>query len=280
MEKREKKIPIMINGLPGKVSRMLVKHGLSDHRFSIIPYSLTGPEIDDSDHVSNGTCFKLIRPEHKDEIIEEIKNRYWPFIAIDFTHPSAVEDNTRFYCKHDIFFVMGTTGGDRKLLVSLVENSKISAVIAPNMAKQIVGFQAMMEYAADQFPGLFSGYTLTIEESHQSTKADTSGTAKAMVAYFRKMGIPFSEKQIKKIRDKTVQEKRLGVPRKYIDGHAWHTYTLISPDKNVCFRFTHNINGRDIYAQGTFDAVLFLHAMMEKKEQGRAYSMIDVMKGA
>ena len=35
--------------------------------------------------------------------------------------------------------------------------------------------------AAD-FPGSFEGYTLSVTESHQSSKADTSGTAKAISA--------------------------------------------------------------------------------------------------
>ena len=35
--------------------------------------------------------------------------------------------------------------------------------------------------AAD-FPGSFAGYTLTCDESHQSSKVDTSGTAKALSA--------------------------------------------------------------------------------------------------
>ena len=65
----------------------------------------------------------------------------------------------------------------------------LPAVIAPNMAKQIVGLQAMMAYAAENSPGLFTGYSLTVRESHQAGKADTSGTAKAIVGYFNQMGV-------------------------------------------------------------------------------------------
>ena len=36
------------------------------------------------------------------------------------------------------------------------------AVIAPNMGKQIVAFQTMMEMMAERFPGCFSGYTLQV----------------------------------------------------------------------------------------------------------------------
>ncbi len=199
---------------------------------------------------------------------------------MDFTHPNAVNENAQFYCENHIPFVMGTTGGRRDHLCRTVENSDICAVIAPNMAKQIVGFQAMMEYAAENFPGLFEGYELTIEESHQQKKVDTSGTARAMVKYFSQMGVDFKEEDIIRIRDPEEQKGRLGVAKQYLSGHGWHTYTLVSPDRTVTFRFTHNVNGREIYVQGTFDAVIFLAEKNKQAKRGKVYSMIDVLKGA
>ena len=41
------------------------------------------------------------------------------------------------------------------------------AVIAPNMAKQIVALQLGLKEMADRFPQSFSGYALTVTESHQ-----------------------------------------------------------------------------------------------------------------
>jgi 4-hydroxy-tetrahydrodipicolinate reductase len=147
------------------------------------------------------------------------------------------------------------------------------------MAKQIVGFQAMMEYAAHTFPGLFDGYSLEIKESHQKGKADTSGTAKAMVEYFNQLGIPFSAKDILMERDPQSQQKIWRVPEEYLGGHGWHTYTLISEDKSVKFEFTHNVNGRDIYAKGTLDAILYLSQKIDEGNgKGKVYSMIDVLK--
>lgn len=51
----------------------------------------------------------------------------------------------------------------------------------------------MMEMMAQQFPGAFSGYNLAVTESHQRTKADTSGTAKAVVGSLQRLGLDFSE---------------------------------------------------------------------------------------
>lgn len=273
-------VNIMINGLPGKVASMLAERAAADQRFALIGHSLTGPEITASEHSAGGGTIRLVPPQKRQAAIDAILAETGPFVAIDFTHPSAVNDNAEFYCRNRIPFVMGTTGGDRNRLHETVQSSSVCAVVAPNMAKQIVGFQAMMAYAAENFPDLFKGYELRIEESHQQAKADTSGTARAMVGYFNRLGVDFTEDQIIRIRDPQVQKERLGVPEPYLDGHGWHTYTLVSPDKTVTFRFTHNVNGRDIYAHGTFDAVTFLVRKLGKGETGKVYSMIDVLRGA
>jgi 4-hydroxy-tetrahydrodipicolinate reductase len=147
------------------------------------------------------------------------------------------------------------------------------------MAKQIVGFQAMMAYAADNFPGLFSGYALTVRESHQSGKADTSGTAKAMVTYFNRMGVEFTSDAIVMERDPRIQREQWGIPDAFLSGHGWHTYRLTSPDQTVVFEFQHNVNGRDVYAEGTIDAVCYLDRQLKAGAVGRVYTMIDVLKG-
>ncbi|MEW6672366.1 MAG: dihydrodipicolinate reductase [Thermodesulfobacteriota bacterium] len=270
-------IKVMVNGIPGNMAQTVAGHVLKDKRFQLVPFSLTGPEITAPRQVVAATAVGLIRPNTREEAIASIKAKEGSFISVDFTHPAAVQANAEFYCRHRLPFVMGTTGGDRSLLEKLVTASAVSAVIAPNMAKQIVGFQAMMEYTAASYAGLFEGYTLQIRESHQQGKADTSGTAKAMVRYFNALGTPFSEDGIIKERDPKTQHEQWGIPKEYLGGHAWHTYTLDSPDKTVRFQFSHNVNGREIYALGTLDAVAYLHRKVEENSRGKVYSMIDVL---
>ena len=273
------KIKVMVNGMPGKVACNIATHILADDRFELICHSLTGAEVVEAEYRLNHAAIRLIRPDVRNTLIEEIKKTKGPFISVDFTLPVAVNDNAKFYCRHNLPFVMGTTGGDRSLLEKTVNDSDVCSVIAPNMAKQIVGFQAMMAYAAENFPDLFNGYTLEIKESHQSTKVDTSGTAKAMVTYFNKLGVNFTENQIIKIRDPKIQKEELCIPEEHLNGHGWHTYTLDSPDRTAQFKFSHNINGRDIYAWGTFDAILFLQKKIDSNKKGAVYNMIDVLKG-
>ncbi len=271
-------IKVMVNGIPGNMAVNVARHILADERFALVPFSLTGAEIQDSDHTVESITIGLLQPDIRAEEIEKIVQTESPFISVDYTHPSAVNANAEFYCQHQLPFVMGTTGGDREQLEKTVQSATIAAVIAPNMAKQIVGFQAMMAYAAQNFPDLFDGYSLEIKESHQKGKADTSGTAKAMVCYFNQMGLDFSEDQIAKERDPETQATRWGIPQEYLTGHGWHTYTLTSADQTVRFEFSHNVNGRDVYARGTLDAVSYLNARVAEGAAGNVYTMIDVLQ--
>ncbi|CAK9009223.1 unnamed protein product [Durusdinium trenchii] len=152
--------------------------------------------------------------------------------------------------------------------MKVTADSGVYAVIAPNMGKQIVALQAAMERMGRDFPGAFGGYKLEVTESHQKTKADTSGTAKAMVGSFQQLGVePFSHDQIQMLRDDASQAA-FGVPPEFSTGHAWHTYTLTSPDGSVQFQFKHNVCGRRTYGEGVADAVEFIaRKALEKSEK-------------
>ena len=271
---------VMVNGLPGNVARIVAETLLKDERFELVPHSLTGPEIQELEYIIDNISVKLIQADQRDSQIGQIKQSQGEFLTVDYTHPSAVNSNADFYCRFGLPFVMGTTGGDRRKLQAMVESSSIAAVIAPNMAKQIVGLQAMMEYAADNFPNLFEGYALEVKESHQQAKADTSGTAKAMVGYFNKLGVPYSTDEIVMVRDPQEQKTQWGIPEEYLAGHGWHTYTLVSEDQTVQFEFTHNVNGRKVYVRGTVDAILYLSEKVQGGARGKMFTMIDVLKGS
>jgi len=265
-----KKIKAMIAGLPGKMATLVAEHVEKAEDMEFEPFVLS--EEAGEMQIGRSKVYQIALDWHKEGIMKRLSSID---IIVDFTLPESVNRNAELYCKCGIPFVMGTTGGDRGQLRNVVEESNISAVIAPNMAKQIVAFQAMMKYAAENFPGVFKEYNLKIVESHQKGKADTSGTAKAMVEYFNMLGIPFKKEQITMIREPQ-RQSAMKIPKGYLTGHGWHTYILESKDGTVLFRFTHNANGRDVYAQGTLDAIRFL---FEKKgERGKVFSMIDVLR--
>jgi len=182
----------------------------------------------------------------------------------------------------------GLAGGDREALMSCTADAGTYAVIAPNMAKQIVALQAALQQMATDFPGSFDGYSLSVIESHQATKADTSGTAKAISASLAQLTgeSDFTPERIQRVREQSQQLAGGGpshsgvspVSEDALDGHAFHTYSLLSADKNVEFQIRHNVEGRSTYAEGTVDAALFLARRIGAGAEKRVYDMIDVLR--
>jgi len=270
-----KKIVVIVNGLPGKMAQAVARAVSNSEDMILLPHSLTGPDITIKTIIVNGMLIELFSPHEK-----SFTNIEQADVVIDFTHPSAVADNVKFYVDNKIPFVMGTTGGDSDFIKQQVKDAGINAVLAPNMAKEIVIFQAMMEFAAEKFPGAFKGFSLEVTESHQKTKADTSGTAKAVIASFNQLGIPFTVDQIEKKRAEPDYEA-LGIPPEFWNGHGWHAYTLKKSDGSVFLQFTHNVNGRQPYIEGVLDAVRYLYMVEDcLLSFGETHSMIDVLDGS
>lgn len=273
------KVQLMVNSCTGKMGQAVAEAALRAN-VELVPYTLCGPnDTQTKSHVSvQGVQLELVPPSVRDSVVAELKQRYPHLMMVDYTLPDAIHSMVDFYVQHNTPFVMGTTGGDRAKIHAQVESAGTYAVIAPNMGKQIVAFQAMMDYMAKTFPGAFSGYKLRVVESHQATKKDTSGTAKAVVASFVEMGIPFDVSQIELVREPKEQVELMKVPESAINGHAYHTYQLVSGDGSVMFEFQHNVIGRTTYAEGTVDAALFLAKQIEAKNSKTLFNMIDVLR--
>eukprot|EP00531_Pseudo-nitzschia_arenysensis_P018887 CAMPEP_0116121066 /NCGR_PEP_ID=MMETSP0329-20121206/3504_1 /TAXON_ID=697910 /ORGANISM="Pseudo-nitzschia arenysensis, Strain B593" /LENGTH=339 /DNA_ID=CAMNT_0003614865 /DNA_START=77 /DNA_END=1096 /DNA_ORIENTATION=+ len=283
----ESDINVMVNGMPGPMATAAAEACLRKG-MKLAPVAMTGPDIDPMtivvfDPVSQKSSeVRLIPSVDKDELssaIEGLKASCGEknVLAIDYTHPSAVNSNAEFYVEQKLPFVMGTTGGDREKLMEGVNSAKHFAVIAPNMAKQIVAMQAALEDLAKKFPGSFATYKIACRESHQKTKADTSGTAKAVIDSLTELSDDeFTYDDIEMIRDDQGAID-FGVPEDAMKGHAFHRYTLTSADGTTQFALEHNVAGRTIYAEGTADAVKFLAGRVREESEGKVFSMIDVL---
>ncbi|GFR44383.1 hypothetical protein Agub_g5603 [Astrephomene gubernaculifera] len=279
MASSKPKLQLMVNSCTGKMGQAVAEAALRAN-IELVPYTLCGPnDVADKSHVSvQGVQLELVPPATRDEVVRQLQSRYPGLVMVDYTLPDAIHSMVDFYCTHNTPFVMGTTGGDRQRIAEQVQAARTYAVIAPNMGKQIVAFQAMMDMMAKSFPGAFSGYRLRVVESHQSTKKDTSGTAKAVVQSFVEMGVPFDVSQIELVREPKEQVERMKVPEGALNGHAYHTYQLVSGDGSVMFEFQHNVVGRTTYAEGTVDAALFLAQRRAEGSEQTLYNMIDVLR--
>ena len=269
-------LAVMVNSCAGKMGHAtavsVVQAGLT-----LIPFSLNA--TDGADDVE-GTEVALVGKERHTEVLQDMKAKYPNLVIVDFTLPHVVTENCEFYAKQGVNFVVGTTGGDSARMLKAAEDAGVYAVIAPNMGKQIVAAQAMVEMLAERFPGAFSGYKLSVVESHQKTKADTSGTAKAVVESMGALGCdPFDPAtDIEMLRDDKSSNERLGVPMDAMNGHAFHTYTLTSPSGDVEIAVQHNVIGRTVYAEGSVDACIFLARRAAEGADKKIYNMVDVLE--
>ncbi|KAF0935463.1 hypothetical protein E2562_032925 [Oryza meyeriana var. granulata] len=269
--------PILVNSCTGKMGKAIAEAAVSAG-IQLVPVSFSAIQVSDGMVKICDREIYIHDPSEGERVLPSIVKDYPDMIVVDYTVPDAVNVNAELYCKLGLPFVMGTTGGNRQLLHKTVEEANIYAVISPQMGKQVVAFLAAMEIMAGQFPGAFSGYKLEVMESHQATKLDISGTAKAVISCFQKLGVSFDLNEVKQVRDPQEQLTLVGVPEEHLSGHAFHMYHLTSPDGTVSFEFQHNVCGRSIYAEGTVDAALFLHKKIQSGANKKLYDMIDVLR--
>lgn len=287
------KIRVLPSGLPGKMASLLAREIRKQDDMELLPFALTGPNqpkytslygiggedmrtVLKSLKTLDDMPIRLIPPEeHKQYLIED-ENRRMADVIADFTWPDSLNRNVELYAKAGVPCVVGTTGGDRQKLVDTIKGSKTSAVIATNFGKPLVLVQAMLEYAADEFPGALKGYMIDISESHQKTKKDKSGTATLWATFFNKMGIELDFEEM--IRDEE-RQLALGVPKEHLGGHAYHWYNIKSPDLNTKVNIATLVNGRSVYVEGTLDAIRFLYKKVKEGSKGEVFSAVDVLRG-
>lgn len=272
----ERKTPILIAGLPGKMATLVAEAIVNSEEFALPNFCFSSDKYPYLGVLVGGknTVYRIPPKQHQEIFDLYPYLRDSGLIAVDFTTPQAVNQNAEIYAKNGIPFVMGTTGGDRKKLIETVRNSEISAVIAPNMAPHLVLFQAMLDNAAQNFPGALEGYRLKIVESHQSTKKDPSGTGRAWQGLLENLGVGLTQ-DMESIRDPKRQQE-LGI--RCLDGHGYHWLTIKNPDGTASIEITTKVEGRKPYVEGTLMALEFLKEKVEAGSRGEAFSMIDVLR--
>ena len=267
--------PVLLAGLPGKMAEEVARVVLASKDCELLGQAYSDPKRHGEELLVDGHKIRLIGSDHRTDIVAPTGT-----VVVDYTTPDAALENAQWYVEQGLPFVMGTTGYDFQRALNLVANSSISAVIAPNMAAPIVMLQAALDFLASEYAGSCKQSTLTVRESHQSGKRDTSGTAKAVVGSFQQLGLDFGVEDINKVRDPDIQRTELSVPEEHIGGHALHRYDLRAANDTVQIVLEHNVHGRRVYAEGTLLAIRFLRKQIEAGNQGAVYNMHDVLRGA
>lgn len=279
----EDKPLVMVNGLPGKMARIIANEVDDSEKYVLAAQALTGPNQPSSILVNNSPV-SIYGPNNHEEILEQASKESRKVYVIDFTKgPGVADRNAKMYVKNAIPFVMGTTGFTPGLIEEIVEEYKVPCVQFPNMDMQIISLMDGFEHMAKTFAGSWEGYDTILVESHQQDKDDTSGTMKAMLEHLSKLtSKEVKLEQVVKTRNPADQKAYWNVPDAWIDWHAYHRFTLVSngeclgvPTEN---KLTIELQrqGGSCYLPGIMRALDFL--VERRYEEKMHNTMPDVLK--
>lgn len=184
---------------------------------------------------------------HKIEVLREVFSKP-NSVAIHFGSGRNLLSLIDMCERYQIPIIQGST----KLSVPVPEGKNVVIINAPNLSLPMIRFISTFPKFAAM---IGSGMNITITESHQNGKVDTSGTARVIA---KAISIPESE--IRSIRDRPSQIA-LGIPEEHLDGHAFHFFNLVG--QGVEIEISTKVLGRATYAEG---ALLMAQALVERRD--------------
>src|SRR3989344_1356809 len=131
----------MLAGMPGNMATAAMGVLEQQEDMNLVLFALTGSRGKNPDHGK----LTLVEPGSHKLILSELNRAYPDLIIVDYSK-ARIEDQARLYAEVGVPFVYGGTIGDRIAAEGLVRASDISAVIAPNMSRQIVAWTSALEY--------------------------------------------------------------------------------------------------------------------------------------
>lgn len=267
----DRPIPVFVSGLPGNMATLVARALIANVQYELLPIAQASVSRN-WQHLDFGPQRITLRDYCPNDLRPGA-------VAVDYTQPQVATSNAEDYAWARVPFVMGTTGGNREEIEALVRNSRISAVIAPNMAVSVIEVQDELNGLIETSPDHFRGWHMTIRESHQATKVYSdgrpivSGTAVAFRETLERLGAVI-DGEIVSIRDPQTQQD-LGIQN--LDGHGYHWITLTSPAGEIR-RFATAVEGRQPYVEGTLMAVSFLARKIREGSRGEIFTMSDVIR--
>lgn len=171
-------IKVAVTGASGRMGSKIIKTVLEQEDMEIVA-AIEAPSTpfigrDVGEVIGAGLIGLEITPSTElRTVLEETK----PEILVDFTIANAAIETIKISAETGVNLVVGTTGfSDKQLnwINRVIEDNKVKAVIAPNMA---VGVNVFFKVLKDLAP-ILADYDVEIIEAHHKHKKDApSGTA-------------------------------------------------------------------------------------------------------
>ncbi|MBK5200450.1 MAG: 4-hydroxy-tetrahydrodipicolinate reductase [Spirochaetaceae bacterium] len=180
-------------------------------------------------------------------------------VAIDFSHPSCIIDNIKFYIQNNIPAVIGTTGWYDKLeeLKLLAKDYPQSSIIySGNFSIGVSLYREVVKMASKLF-GTNGSYDVFVNEIHHREKADSpSGTA-SMIADVIKDNFDGKNKIVTERLDHKIDKQEFHVSSTrggWVPGT--HSVTFDSPFDSV--ELIHRARTREGFARGAVLASMWI----------------------
>jgi 4-hydroxy-tetrahydrodipicolinate reductase len=141
-------------------------------------------------------------------------------------------------------------------------NPDFPLIICPNTSILLLKTLVMLK----AYGNSFENYTISITESHQSTKKTEPGTAFANALHF-----PVDK--IISIRDQEIQRNEIGIPQEYLDKHAYHKIVLKDGNDEVTIET--KVLGHDSYANGV---KAILETVLSNSFENKKYTVLDLIE--
>jgi len=143
----------------------------------------------------------------------------------------------------DIPYIQASTKREHEM--PLPDQVRCVFVEAPNLSVPIIKFMHMLR----QHGSRFSGYDVTVTESHQQAKRSVAGTALALAGY---LGVNPSE--VQSIRNPDIQRNTLGI--RNLGLHACHILAINESDCTITLET--RVEGHATYINGLAQIILGL----------------------
>ena len=113
----------------------------------------------------------------------------------------------------------------------------------------------------------FENYSVSITESHQSTKKTEPGTAYAFAN-----ALKFSVDKIVSVRNPEKQQNEIGIPEEYLGKHAYHK--IVIKDGNDEITIETKVLGHDSYAKGV---KMIIEAALTNSLDSKKHTVLDLI---
>lgn len=118
-----------------------------------------------------------------------------------------------------------------------------------------------------EFGKYFNNETLSIVESHQSSKKSVPGTAYSFAESFK-----FPVDKIKSVREKDLQLNEIGIPDEYLEKHAYHKIIIQDGLDEVTIET--KVLGHDSYVKGVKKII---DVVLKHNLEKRRYSILELI---